>query len=130
MTRFGTSARHGSLQGEYDCLAFCASRLHATPAHSPVLDADVLYIMSPYITHSYAQQLSLIFGAASILACLVVLLGGRVKRVSGWRIVAGLMGVQALFLIVSTSLVAHEFNTDDRFFYGSRLGAFILFFFL
>lgn len=70
----------------------------------------------------YAQQISLIFGAAAILASFVVLLGGRAKSESGWRVVAGLMGLQAACLILSTSLVAYEFNHDDRFYYGSKLG--------
>lgn len=74
--------------------------------------------------HSYAQQLALVFAAAAILATLVVLLGGRVKRESGWRIIAGLLSVHAACLIVSTSLIVHEYRTDDRFYFGSSLGAF------
>ncbi|KAK4049826.1 hypothetical protein OIV83_003882 [Microbotryomycetes sp. JL201] len=74
-----------------------------------------------WVTAGYAQQVSLVFGAAAIIASLVILLSGRQKRESGWRIIAGLLGVHAACLIVATSLIAHEFRTDDRFYYGSRL---------
>lgn len=81
-----------------------------------------MILVFSWATAGYAQQLALVFGAAAILGNLAVLLGGRLKRESGWRIVAGLLSAHAALLIVSTSLVAHEFATDDRFYYGSRLG--------
>ncbi|KAM0790264.1 hypothetical protein ACM66B_005569 [Microbotryomycetes sp. NB124-2] len=75
-----------------------------------------------WVTAGYAQQVSLVFGAAAIIASLVILLSGRQKRESGWRIIAGLLGVHAACLIISTSLIAHEYRMDDRFYYGSTLG--------
>lgn len=73
---------------------------------------------------SYAVQLSLVFGSVAILSTLVVALGGRAKRESGWRVVSGLMALHSTCLIVATSLIAHEFNTNTRFYVGSRLGTF------
>ncbi|ORY73863.1 hypothetical protein BCR35DRAFT_306977 [Leucosporidium creatinivorum] len=84
-------------------------------------DDEVWSFCDSWVTAGYAQQLAIVFAAAAILAALVVLLGGRLKRESGWRIIAGLLSVHAACLIVSTSLIVHEFRTDDRFYFGSTL---------
>ncbi|GAA5944697.1 hypothetical protein JCM3775_007580 [Rhodotorula graminis] len=77
----------------------------------------------------YAQQLSLVFAFANLIALTLTLLGtanaGRGFRTeklrSGWKVVAGLMVLQAFFMCVSSSLVAYEFHHDSRFAYDSKL---------
>ncbi|GAA6054057.1 hypothetical protein JCM3770_001344 [Rhodotorula araucariae] len=78
----------------------------------------------------YAQQLSLVFALANLVALTLTLLGtaaaGRGFRTdklrSGWKLVAGLMTLQALCMCLSSSLVAAAFHHDGRFAYGSKLG--------
>ncbi|GAA6033956.1 hypothetical protein JCM8097_000427 [Rhodosporidiobolus ruineniae] len=78
---------------------------------------------------SYAQQLSLVFAVASLVAVVVTLIGtatvGRGFRTdklrSGWKLVAWLMALQALCLILSSSLIAYERDHDPRFAHGSHL---------
>ncbi|BGP41934.1 hypothetical protein JCM10450v2_006010 [Rhodotorula kratochvilovae] len=78
----------------------------------------------------YAQQLSLVFALANLIALTLTLLGtaaaGRGFRTeklrSGWKLVAGLMTLQALCMCLSSSLVAYEFHHDARFANGSKFG--------
>lgn len=55
-------------------------------------------------------------------AITIVGFGGRAKRENGWRFVVGAMTVSAVTEILTMSMIAHEFQTNDLFFYGCRLG--------
>ncbi|KAK4050214.1 hypothetical protein OIO90_005196 [Microbotryomycetes sp. JL221] len=85
-------------------------------------DDDAWSFCDSWVTAGYAQQVALVFGLASVLASLIILLGGRQKRETGWKLISGLLTVEFILLIVSTSLIAHEYRMDDRFYYGSKLG--------
>ncbi|GAA5862319.1 hypothetical protein JCM8547_007602 [Rhodosporidiobolus lusitaniae] len=82
-----------------------------------------------WITAGYAQQLSLVFSLGNLLAIGLTLWGtatvGRGYRTerlrSGWKLVAGLMSLQALCALISTSLIAFERNHDRRFSHGAHL---------
>lgn len=89
-------------------------------------------LLNPSAVRSYAHQLSLIFSLASLIALVLTLIGtatvGRGLRTeklrSGWKLVAGLMTLQAVCLMVASSLVAYERNNDGRFSVGVvHLGA-------
>ncbi|GAA5842959.1 hypothetical protein JCM11251_002945 [Rhodosporidiobolus azoricus] len=79
-----------------------------------------------WITAGYATQLSLVFALANLLALVLTLIGtaavGRGFRTeklrSGWKLVAGLMTLQAVCLAVTSSLVAYERDHDSRFALG------------
>ncbi|BGP01922.1 hypothetical protein NBRC10513v2_005562 [Rhodotorula toruloides] len=81
-------------------------------------------------TAGYAHQLSLILGLANIIAIVLTLIGtasaGRGYRTdklrSGWKLVAGLMFLQALCMCISSSFIAWERHHDERFAHGSKLG--------
>ncbi|BGP18344.1 hypothetical protein JCM10213_008516 [Rhodosporidiobolus nylandii] len=83
-----------------------------------------------WYTAGYAHQLSLVFALANLIALVLTLVGtatvGRGFRTeklrSGWKLVAGLMTLQALCLVVSSSLIAYERNHDRRFAHGAHLG--------
>jgi hypothetical protein len=64
---------------------------------------------------SYFSQLSLAFGAASLLSLLVVMGGGRKRRKSGWPLCAGLVCFHAGFQVATFALVVHAFRTNTRF---------------
>ncbi|TNY18965.1 hypothetical protein DMC30DRAFT_418360 [Rhodotorula diobovata] len=78
----------------------------------------------------YGQQLSLVFALTNLIALTLTLLGtaaaGRGFRTeklrSGWKLVAGLMVLQAACMCLSSSLVAYEFHHGARFTHGSKLG--------
>ncbi|GAA6017152.1 hypothetical protein JCM10207_002553 [Rhodosporidiobolus poonsookiae] len=78
----------------------------------------------------YAHQLSLIFGLANLVSLVLTLIGTAIvgrgfrteKLRSGWKLVAGFMAMQALFMIVSSSIVAYERNNEQaRFGPGAHL---------
>jgi len=81
-------------------------------------------------TSGYLAQLSLIFSIASLIGILVILVppfAGRKRREQGWKLIAGLIGLCVLTECAAASLIAHLYNTDNRFWGGSRLGtSFIL----
>ena len=124
------SATLGGWQGESHCSPRSSScRRHERAVDGRVVQADEL-LTDLSCAHSYAQQLSLVFAFANLIALTLTLLGtanaGRGFRTeklrSGWKIVAGLMVLQAFFMCVSSSLVAYEFHHDSRFAYDSKLG--------
>jgi len=64
---------------------------------------------------------------ATIVAFAVVLIGGRQKRVQGWKVVAGMLGFVGVLQCVGMAIVAYLFDYDERFFAGWRLDvAFVL----
>ncbi|GJN92898.1 hypothetical protein Rhopal_005938-T1 [Rhodotorula paludigena] len=83
-----------------------------------------------WVAAGYAHQLSLAFALGNVVALSLTLWGtatvGRGFRTdklrSGWKLVAGLMTLQAVCMCVSTSLVAYEFHHNERFEHGAHLG--------
>ncbi|BGP26339.1 hypothetical protein Rt10032_c10g4370 [Rhodotorula toruloides] len=81
-------------------------------------------------TAGYAHQLSLILGFANIIAIVLTLIGtasaGRGYRTdklrTGWKLVAGLMFLQAVCMCISSSFIAWERHHDELFAHGSKLG--------
>lgn len=71
---------------------------------------------------SYAGLLSATFGGAALFANVLVLSSGRVKREGGWRLVAWLAALHAVWMVVAVAMVAREFSHGDGFYYRSRLG--------
>jgi len=72
---------------------------------------------------SYTSQLSIVFGAGSLLTLLVVLGGGRKARTKAWPICAFLVGLHAAFQIATMAIIIQAYRTDQRFSGdGTRLG--------
>ena len=79
-------------------------------------------------TLSYLAHLGLLFGTTAIFATLLVIISNsRQKRHDGWKLVGSLMALHAASLIVTFSLVVHEFGHDNRFYLGCKLGTFVFF---
>lgn len=66
---------------------------------------------------SFAAVLELV----TLVAYVVVIVGGKQKRENGWKVLAFLCGLVGLFLCASVAIVGYLFDNDDRFFVGWRL---------
>ncbi|SCV73752.1 BQ2448_6182 [Microbotryum intermedium] len=82
---------------------------------------DAWGVCDSWISAGYFQQLSLVLGFAAVIACFAAILSPLHSRRKPYRLISSLLLGHAVALIASTFLVAHEFNTSDRFVYGSRL---------
>lgn len=58
---------------------------------------------------------------ATLVAFVVILLGGKQKRERGWRILVVLLCLTAVCQIVGMGIVSYVFEYDDRFFPGWKL---------
>jgi len=66
---------------------------------------------------SFAAVLELV----TLVAYLVVILGGKQKRETGWKVLVFLLMVIGVVQCASMSIVAYLFDNDDRFFVGWTL---------
>jgi len=69
----------------------------------------------------FFMSFSVIVELASIVAFIVVILGGRQTREYGWKVVCSLLAVIALAQCASMAMVAYLFDNDERFFPGWQL---------
>ncbi|GAA5983472.1 hypothetical protein JCM11641_005820 [Rhodosporidiobolus odoratus] len=91
---------------------------------------DMWGFCESWYTAGYAQQLSLVFALANLIALVLTLIGTATvgpgyrtdKLRSGWKLVAGLMSLQAVCLLLASSFVAFERNHNFRFVEGAHLG--------
>lgn len=66
---------------------------------------------------SFAAVLDLV----TLVAYMVIILGGRQKREVGWKVMVVLLMVVAVAQCASMAIVAYLFDNDDRFFVGWKL---------
>ncbi|SGY26278.1 BQ5605_C018g08715 [Microbotryum silenes-dioicae] len=98
-----------------------ALELQALLGAVPADTNDAWGFCDSWISAGYFQQLSLVLGFAAVIACFAAIVTPLHSRRKPYRLISSLLFGHAVALIASTSLVAHEFNTSDRFVYGSRL---------
>jgi hypothetical protein len=79
-------------------------------------------VYSLILLSSYFSQMSIAFGAASLLSLVVVVGGGRRRRKAGWPLCAGLVALHAAFQIAVFAIITHAYRTDARFSVGATLG--------
>lgn len=73
------------------------------------------------------MSLASVMQLATLVAFVVVLVGGRQKRVQGWKVLAGMLVIVGLLQCAGMAIVAYLFDYDERFFDGWKLdNAFIL----
>jgi len=58
---------------------------------------------------------------ATLVAYLVILIGGRQRRETGWKVLSFLLVIVGVFQCASMAIVAYLFDYDDRFFRGWKL---------
>ncbi|KAL8342504.1 hypothetical protein RB598_004073 [Gaeumannomyces tritici] len=71
---------------------------------------------SMWRTTGFLVSLAAVLELVTLVAFVVVMAGGKQKRVAGWRILAGLLSVVALLLAAVVSVVAYLYDNDDKFF--------------
>jgi len=67
------------------------------------------------------MSFSVIIELATIVAFIVIILGGKQTRDYGWKIVCSLLAVIVVAQCASMSIIAYLYNTDERFFPGWQL---------
>jgi len=79
------------------------------------------YFCSMWRSVGFLMSLGVVFEGMTIVAFLVLLLGGKQKRESGWSVLALLILVAAIVQCAAISLVAYLHDNDERFFMGWEL---------
>lgn len=59
---------------------------------------------------------------ATIVAFILVIVGGKQRHEQGWRVLIGCLSIVAIGQVVGLGLVAYVYRTDGRFFEGWELG--------
>jgi len=62
-----------------------------------------------------------VFELVTILAYCVVILGGKQKRETGWKVLGFMLMLVGIVQCASMAIVAYLFDNDDRFFVGWKL---------
>lgn len=79
------------------------------------------YFCSMWRSVSFLMSFAAVFELVTLVAYVVVIVGGKQKRENGWRVLSLMCGFVGLVLLASISIVAYLFDNDDRFFVGWRL---------
>ncbi|KAK4503675.1 hypothetical protein PRZ48_004590 [Zasmidium cellare] len=69
----------------------------------------------------FFMNFSVVLELAVLVAYVTILVGGRATRESGWKVLAGLLGIVAVGQCIAMALVAHLYENDSRFFVGWEL---------
>jgi len=67
------------------------------------------------------MSFSVIIELATIVAFIVIILGGKQTRDYGWKVVCSLLAVIVLTQCASMSIIAFLYDNDERFFPGWQL---------
>ncbi|KAH8145543.1 uncharacterized protein LAJ45_10513 [Morchella importuna] len=80
------------------------------------------YFCSMWRSTAWLMSFTLVIEGMNIVAFIVILAGGPVKRMNGWRMLGVLLLLNAIIQGAATSLVQYLYDYDDRFFVGWSLG--------
>ncbi|KAF2482795.1 hypothetical protein BDY17DRAFT_299179 [Neohortaea acidophila] len=79
------------------------------------------YFCNMWRSTGFLLNFSVMVELAVVVAYAVILLGGRGKRESGWKVLAGLLGSISAAQLIAMALVAYLYEHDNRFFVGWEL---------
>jgi hypothetical protein len=79
------------------------------------------YFCSMWRSIAFLMSFALVLEGAIITAFAAILMGGRVKRENGWKVLVGLVLICAMTQCGAVALVAYLYDYDDRFFVGWKL---------
>lgn len=102
------------------------SPLHPTTCHHfPQADDCQVgtdrYFCSMWRSVGFLMSLAAVLELVTLVAYVVVILGGKQKRETGWRVLALMLVLVGLVQCASMSIVAYLFDNDDQFFEGWKL---------
>ncbi|TLS25071.1 hypothetical protein PpBr36_07353 [Pyricularia pennisetigena] len=66
-------------------------------------------------TTGFLMSLAIVVELATLVGFLVIMAGGKMKRVTGWKILSSLLAGIAALLLMSMGTVAYIFDNDDKF---------------
>ncbi|KAH8842243.1 hypothetical protein MCOR27_007291 [Pyricularia oryzae] len=66
-------------------------------------------------TTGFLMSLAIVVELATLVGFLVIMAGGKMKRVTGWKILSCLLVSIATLLLMSMGTVAYIFDNDDKF---------------
>jgi len=79
------------------------------------------YFCSMWRSVGFMMSFAAVLELATLVAYVVVILGGKQKRETGWRILAFMLMLVGVVQCASMAIVAYLFDNDDRFFVGWKL---------
>jgi len=79
------------------------------------------YFCSMWRSVGFMMSFAAVFELVTILAYCVVILGGKQKRETGWKVLGFMLMLVGIVQCASMAIVAYLFDNDDRFFVGWKL---------
>jgi len=79
------------------------------------------YFCSMWRTIGFLMSFAAVLELVTIVAYCTVLIGGKQKRETGWKVLSILLVLVASVQCASMAIVAYLFDNDDRFFVGWKL---------
>ncbi|KAH8786139.1 hypothetical protein BGZ57DRAFT_882268 [Hyaloscypha finlandica] len=79
------------------------------------------YFCSMWRSVGFMMSLTAVLELATLVAYIVVILGGKQKREAGWKVLASLLLLIGVVQCASMAIVAYLFDNDERFFVGWKL---------
>jgi len=79
------------------------------------------YFCSMWRSVGFLMSFAAVLDLVTLVAYMVIILGGRQKREVGWKVMVVLLMVVAVAQCASMAIVAYLFDNDDRFFVGWKL---------
>jgi len=79
------------------------------------------YFCSMWRSVGFLMSFAAVFELVTIVAYVVVMVGGKQKRETGWKVVVFMLVLVGVVQCAAMAIVAYLFDNDDRFFVGWKL---------
>ncbi|KAL8818552.1 MAG: hypothetical protein Q9223_002834 [Gallowayella weberi] len=106
---YGLHRRCSSLTGT------CEYFPHAQDCHGD------RYFCSMWRSVGFLMSFGVVIEGMTLIAFIVLLVGGKQKREQGWKVISGLLVLSGLIQCAGMAIIAFLYDNDDRFFPGWRL---------
>ncbi|SLM37068.1 hypothetical protein LPUS_06794 [Lasallia pustulata] len=100
------------------------SSLAQSCAHFPQYDdchGQDRYFCSMWRSVGFLMSFAVVLEGMTLIAYLVIMLGGKQKREQGWKVLSGCLACVAAVQCAGMAIIAYLYDNDDRFFPGWRL---------
>lgn len=118
-----TSSSGGQFKKTIGLHRSCSS-LDSSCQHFPQYEdchGEDRYFCSMWRSVGFLMSFAAVVEMATFVAYIVVILGGKQKRETGWKILSFLLMLMGVVQCASMAIVAYLFDNDDRFFVGWTL---------
>ncbi|TPX18050.1 uncharacterized protein E0L32_011869 [Thyridium curvatum] len=76
---------------------------------------DERQFCSMWRTTGFLMSFAAVAELATLVGFLVIMMGGKMKREAGWKIVVGMLAIVAAILLAAMSIVAYLLDHDEKF---------------